>query len=97
MLLYLENSKICCIFATVLERNPKLEANLLLTRQTEIWYISYRGAKSNRFRIYESEADIIYSVEHYFSLFPDGFTRALFATKLSTTLRFLYIYNDLIL
>ena len=81
MLRDLENSKICCIFATVLERNPKLEANLLLTRQTEIWYISYRGAKSNRFRVYESEADLIYSVEHYFSLFPDGFTRALFATK----------------
>lgn len=45
MLLYLENSKICCIFATVLERNPKLEANLLLTRQTEIWYISREGQR----------------------------------------------------
>ena len=72
MLRDLENSKNCCIFATVLERNPKLEANLLLTRQTEIWYISYRGAKSNRFRVYESESDLIYSVEHYFSLFLLG-------------------------
>ena len=74
MLRYLENSKNCCIFATVLEKNPKLEAYLLLTRQ--------------RFRVYESESDLIYSVEHYFSLFPDRFTRALFATKLSITLRF---------
>ena len=72
MLRYLENSKNCCIFATVLERNPKLEAYLLLTRQTEIWYISYRGAKSNRSRVYESESDLIYSVEHYFSLFLLG-------------------------
>lgn len=45
MLQDLEISKICCIFATVLERNPKLEANLLLTRQTEIWYVSTEGRR----------------------------------------------------
>ena len=45
MLRYLENSKNCCIFATVLEKNPKLEAYLLLTRQTEIWYISREGQR----------------------------------------------------
>ena len=45
MLQDLENSKNCCNFAIVLERNPKLEANLLLTRQTEIWYISTEGQR----------------------------------------------------
>ena len=45
MLRDLALSKICCIFGTVLERNPKLEAYLLLTRQTEIWYISREGQR----------------------------------------------------
>ena len=45
MLRDLALSKFCCIFATVLERNPKLEAYLLLTRQTEIWYISREGRR----------------------------------------------------
>ena len=81
MLRDLVYSKICCIFATVLERNPKHETYFALSPTNRNLVHFKGGAESNRFRIYESEADLIYSVEHYFSLFPDGFTRALFATK----------------
>ena len=80
MLQNLVESKKSCTFATVLERNPKLEANLLLTRQTEIWYIS-----TERQRVIVS-AYMNPMGRHIwrgalFLFVSVGFTRALFATK----------------
>lgn len=91
MLRDLAPSKFCCIFETVLERNPKLEAYLLLTRQTEIWYISTDGQRVT-VSAYMNLKQISYIQRGALFLFVFvGFTRALFATKLSTTLRFLMI------
>ena len=54
MLQNLVLSKICCIFATVLERKPKHETYFTLSPTNRNLVHFNREAKSNRFRVYES-------------------------------------------
>ncbi len=80
MLRYLVYSKKSCIFATVLERNPKHETYFALSPTNRNLVHFNRVAKSNRFRVYESNGCHIWRGA-LFLFVSVGFTRALFATK----------------
>jgi hypothetical protein len=97
MLRDLALSKFCCIFATVLERNPKLEAYLLLTRQTEIWYISTEGQRVI-VSAYMNLKQMSYTAWSIISLCFCWVYQSLVCDEVEYYSALLYIYiNDLIL
>ena len=56
---------LCSVFG----RNPETETYFTFGSTNRNLVHFNRETKSERFRVYESEADVIYGVEHYFSLY----------------------------